>query len=221
MQKADTFVEAARGPLETGTTLTTKVAQTSIAPTAVPFDHSALQKRVMPDNRRANRLGNCVLRTAMTFQSYPLVSDYSTFPAASSYFPISRDGVDAAAGGTCTAAIIYSTDNLVSLPPLPTCTSQSFQLRFFHQVGASASSGGPSYATQFRNRNEPTPTPWVNSDHVFELSLLGSFFGYALNLPGAPSCADFNTYFVDNGLLQQIYDVCVLQSSAVSCLADA
>lgn len=63
--------------------------------------------------------------------------------------------------------------------------------------------GGPTYATE----NVVRPTPAVSPDHVFENSLLGSFFAFALGQPGAPTCASFNTIFVDSGLLQEVFDV--------------
>lgn len=43
-------------------------------------------------------------------------------------------------------------------------------------------------------------------DHVYEVQLLGYFFEYALGLPNALTCEEFNKIFVDTGRLQRVFD---------------
>lgn len=114
-------------------------------------------------------------------ENYPGVEDLPNFPAASSYFVVSRGGKDAA--GTCYAGRIYSTSDI---------------------AGVSAVAGGLPYAT---GSPYPKGAPVVNMDHVYENSLLGTFFEYALGLPGAPSCDQFKSYFVETGRLQNLFKV--------------
>lgn len=54
--------------------------------------------------------------------------------------------------------------------------------------------------------------PLVNSDHVYELVLLGTFFETIFTRAGAPSCDEFNARFVSTGRLQEIFDVCIIAS---------
>lgn len=71
------------------------------------------------------------------------------------------------------------------------------------QAGVRQIAGNPTYVTT----EAPSPTPRVNSDHIYELNLLGLFFADALNMPGAPDCDELNEKFVDTGKLQELFDV--------------
>lgn len=153
---------------------TAPVAVISPAPTAPP-----LLKRVQPERRNSTQFGNCNLAATMTFKDYPAISDLPAYPAASSYFVISRSSTGAA--GTCQAGYIYSTSDI---------------------AGVSAAPGEPAYATSGRY-----PIPVVNMDHVYENSIVGAFFAYALSLPDAPSCDQFKSYFVETGRLQELFNV--------------
>lgn len=108
-----------RFPVETGTTLIKKVSrvvevrEAAPTPTAPPLAFGAPVKRTITDTRSSTAFGACALRSSVTVKPYPEVSDFANFPDAASYFVISAGSTDAA--GTCSAAYMYQTDNLVSV----------------------------------------------------------------------------------------------------------
>ncbi|KAJ8607648.1 hypothetical protein MRB53_040167 [Persea americana] len=154
------------------------------APATTPDPLHPLFERTMKEGRQSAAFGKCKLPAgkAVTFSDYPAVAEYSLpqYKEASSYFVVSRRSINA--DGSCVAGTIYSTSTL---------------------AGVSAAQGGATYAMSASGKG----VPYVNSDHVYELRILGDFFSYALEQSDAPTCDDFNTAYVNDGKLQSLFDL--------------
>lgn len=112
-----------RQPLETGTStlkdLASRAKDFRDAPetTRKPEDLEMLIKRLSSlVGRKVSqfRSGNnaCVLRSIITENRYPSISDYPQYPGASSYFAISAASQDA--NGNCQAAYKHKVPDYVS-----------------------------------------------------------------------------------------------------------
>jgi hypothetical protein len=146
------------------------------------------------EGRGINVIGRCKLDKRAQFLGYPEPFDYPANTAAANliekWWLISRQG---GTDGTCFAGYPYKTDSFVSLQVHG--SSRTTSLITYIQENVSPGMNELPYRTIVPT--EQGKGPYVNTDHVYENNLLQQFFEYALQLPDALSCKDFNKYFIN------------------------
>lgn len=146
-----------------------------------------MAKRNSP--RKITGFGACKLElwgipVTITEKNYPKAKDYNKPQyqgKVSQYYVVTQKGPPA--NGLCPAPYVYKTNDLAA---------------------ASTTAGGLAYADV--QPNHPKTDPFVSSDHVYEVSLLKDFFTYMLvTSKNKPSCNDFNSFFLADHHLENIY----------------
>lgn len=183
---ANSVVELKRVPKETGWPQLKDCAGCITIPeppAATPISF-AFEKRIAGAGlREYQSFGTCQFPQGSTITEnvYPRASDYTEaalLGRVSQFYVVTAPQAPAG-GGPCPAPYIYSTNNFAA---------------------ASVSSGGPLYVTHV----QPTPLPWINSDHVYEVKFLKEFMTFMLS-QGNVACDDFNTFFWSNDRLKHLY----------------